>query len=119
MKEEKTFEELSDEDKIKWMIEEDGRRWKNLQAEYDPLTGKDAPGERVLLEIPDYILPTQWVPKTMMEDKLVKIILKCGTIDTFIRTYIKEGKHKKEKPTQEEYEEVVKQLSIIRNQHDF
>lgn len=114
-----TFNELSDEDKVKWMIEENQRRWKNLQADYNPLTGEGAPGERVKIEIPDYVIPVQWVPKTMLEDKLIKIILKCKTIKNFIRTYLRDKSSKKTKVTQEEYDEVVKQMSIIRNQHDF
>ena len=65
--------------------EENSRRAKMLRAEFDPVTGKDAPGERVLLHIPDFALKDQWIPKEMMENTLVKNILKYGSIKKFIK----------------------------------
>lgn len=91
---------------------ENGVRLKRLHAEYDPVTGKDAPGDRKLLHISDYALPDQWVPKEMFRNKLVKNILKYGSIQNFIDNH----PFKDEPPT---YHEVELQLRRIRHKYDF
>ena len=92
--------------------EENNRRAKLLRAEFDPVTGKDAPGERVLLHIPDFALKDQWVPKEMMENTLVKNILKYGSIKKFI----KEHPFEDSSPT---YHEVELMLRRLRHKYDF
>lgn len=92
--------------------EENSRRAKMLRAEFDPVTGKDAPGERVLLHIPDFALKDQWVPKEMMENTLVKNILKYGSIKKFI----KEHPFEDSSPT---YHEVELMLRRLRHKYDF
>ena len=62
------------------MLRENEVRMKRLLAEFDPVTGKDAPGDRVLLRIPDFALPEQWVPKEMTENQLIRNILEYGSI---------------------------------------
>ncbi len=94
------------------IIAENEARKKRLQADFDPVTGADAPGERVLLHIPDFALPDQWVPVEMMRNTLVKNILKYGSIRKFISNHPFEDAP----PT---FEDVEKQLRRIRHKHDF
>lgn len=94
------------------IIAENEIRKKRLQADFDPVTGADAPGERVLLHIPDFALPDQWVPVEMMRNTLVKNILKYGSIRKFISNHPFEDAP----PT---FEDVEKQLRRIRHKHDF
>ena len=94
------------------IIAENEIRKKKLQADFDPVTGADAPGERVLLHIPDFALPDQWVPVEMMRNTLVKNILKYGSIRKFISNHPFEDAP----PT---FEDVEKQLRRIRHKHDF
>ena len=97
---------------ISKILEENEVRLKRLNAEYDPITGKDAPGDRVLLHIPDFALPDQWVPKEMLNNKLVNNILEYGSIQQFIDEYPFED----EPPT---FHEVEIQLRRIRHKYDF
>ena len=58
------------------IIEENEKRLRHLMADYDPVTGEGLDAflgeERIRLEISDFPIPVQWVPKEMMENKLVK-----------------------------------------------
>jgi hypothetical protein len=94
------------------IIEENNRRTKMLRAEFDPITGKDAPCERVLLHIPDFALKDQWVPKEMMENSLIKNILKYGSIKKFINEHPFEYSHP-------DYHEVELMLRRLRHKYDF
>lgn len=92
--------------------EENSRRAKMLRAEFDPVTGKDAPGERVLLHIPDFALKDQWIPKEMMENTLVKNILKYGSIKKFIKEHPFED-------SSPDYHAVELMLRRLRHKYDF
>lgn len=99
-------------DTYKEIIAENAVRMKMLRAEFDPITGKDAPGDRVLLHIPDFALKDQWVPKEMMENTLVKNIVSYGGIKKFIKDY----------PFEEyvpDYHEVELMLRRLRHKYDF
>lgn len=94
------------------MIAENAVRMKMLRAEFDPVSGKDAPGERVFLRIPDFALKEQYVPKEMMENTLVKNIVKYGSIKKFL----------KEHPFEDfapDYHDVEMMLRRIRHKYDF
>lgn len=99
-------------DTYKSIIEENKIRVKKLRAEFDPITGKDAPLERELLHIPDFALKDQWVPKEMLKNTLVKNIVKYGSIKKFINEHPFEDSI----PT---YHEVELQLRRIRHKYDF
>ena len=59
---------------------------KALRAEFDPITGQDAPGERFLLTIPDFVIPVQYAPVEMREMPLVQSIIKAGSIKKYLKT---------------------------------
>jgi hypothetical protein len=96
---------------ISRILEENEARMKRLRAEFDPVTGKDAPGDRVLLHIPDFALPDQWVPKEMLENKLIKNIIKYGSIQDFIDGYPFDAA-----PS---FHEVEVQIRRLRHKYDF
>ena len=100
----------------KEFIAENEKRWKRLRAEYDPVTGEgisELTGlKRVRLEIPDFAIPVQWVPESMMKNKLVKEIRKAGSIEEYIVT-------KKWKYGAPDRLEVERRLRRIRHKHDF
>ena len=100
-------------DTYKQIIAENDRRAKMLRAEFDPVTGKDAPGERMLLHIPDFALKDQYVPKEMMDNQLVKNILKYGSIKKFI------NEHPFEDDAYPDYHEVELMLRRVRHKYDF
>ena len=100
----------------KEFIAENEKRWKRLRAEYDPVTGEGVSEltglKRVKLEIPDFAIPVQWVPESMMRNKLVKEIRKAGSIEEYIAT-------KKWKYGAPDRLEVERRLRRIRHKHDF
>ena len=100
----------------KEFIAENEKRWKRLRAEYDPVTGEGVSEltglKRVRLEIPDFAIPVQWVPESMMKNKLVKEIRKAGSIEEYIAT-------KNWKYGAPDRLEVERRLRRIRHKHDF
>ena len=99
-------------DTYKQIIAENAVRMKRLRADFDPVTGKDGPGERVLLSIPDFALKEQWVPREMMDNPLVRNIVKYGSI----RKFLKEHPFEDEVP---DYHEVELMLRRLRHKYDF
>ena len=78
-------------DRYSQLVKENETRWKLLQADYDPVTGKGVPellGEEwAELVIKDYAIKKQLVPKEMMEVPLVKEIAEQGSIAKFIKNH--------------------------------
>ena len=69
---------------INSILKENELRWKELRAEYDPITGRDAPGDRVEIVIPDFAIPHQWVPRPMLNNKFIRALVKSGTVEQFL-----------------------------------
>ena len=68
------------------ILAENAKRMKALRAEFDPITGQDAPGERFLLTIPDFPIPVQYVPIEMKKMPLVQAIMLAGSIKKYLKT---------------------------------
>lgn len=101
-----------DEQQVDTIIEENERRLLRLKAEYNPITGEGAPGERVRLEIPDFAIPVQYVPKRMMKNAFVRAIVKAKTIENFLKKHPKDSKIKTP-------HDVEIALRKIRHKYDF
>ena len=71
---------------ISEILAENERRLKELRAEFDPITGEDAPGERRHLCIQDFPIPIQNVPVEMFDDPLVQAVHECGSIQEYLDT---------------------------------
>ena len=97
-------------------VAENEKRWKRLRADYDPVTGEgiaELTGlKRVKLEIPDYAIPVQWVPKAMLENTLIREVKRAGSIEA----YISKKKWKYGAPDKLEIERRIRR---IRHKHDF
>lgn len=104
------------EDIYKQIIEENEKRLKHLQADYDPVTGEGLAEllgeERVRLEIPDFDIPVQYVPKEMMQNKLIKEVAKAGSIEAYIEK--KDWKY-----GIPDHLEIERRIRRIRHKHDF
>lgn len=94
------------------IVNENKRRLKRLQADYDPLTGEGGVGERVKLKLDDYPIPVQYIPVEMMEVTLVQELKKAGSITKFIQTH----PWKSKPPSQAR---VAEMLVDIREKYDF
>ena len=69
---------------IKEMLAENERRLIALHADFDPITGENAPGERRHLCIQDFPIPVQNVPVQMFDDPLIESIHKHGSIQNYL-----------------------------------
>lgn len=68
------------------ILAENEERLVKLYADYDPITGEKAPGERAHLCIQDFPIPVQNVPVEMLADPLIKKISVCGSIQEYLAT---------------------------------
>ena len=104
------------EDIYESITAENERRLKHLQADYDPVTGEGLAellgDRRVRLEIPDFAIPVQYVPEEMMRNKLVKDVVRAGSIDAYIG-------NRKWKYGVPDHLEIERRIRRIRHKHDF
>lgn len=109
-------QEVIPDERIDAILEENGKRWKRLRAEYDPVTGEgiaELTGlDYVKLEIPDFALPVQCVPRPMLENALVREIVNAGSIERYIAT--KDWKYGVPDTL-----EIERRLRRIRHKYDF
>lgn len=96
------------------ILKENSERYKELTKSYDPITGIDAPcaERRICLYIPDFTIPFQYVPESMIKSRLIWGLVKYGTIKDYI------VKHLKKEYSDELSVEVSRNIIILRNKHD-
>ena len=101
---------------IENILAENEKRLERLRAQYDPVTGEGVEEltgiKRVMLSIPDYATPVQYVPEEMMQNKLIKDVVKAKGIDTYI-------KNKKWKYGAPDHNEIERRIRRIRHKYDF
>lgn len=88
-------EEIIIEREVQQMLFENAKRLKYLEADYNPITGEGADirhpstnGQiyyRKRVEIPDHIIPVEWLPYEARKNQLYKLVLKHGSIYEYIR----------------------------------
>ena len=103
------------DDAIATIICENERRWRDIRAKFNPITGDGSIGERVRIEIPDFPFSVQYIPKTMMRVPLVKQLVTAGSIKAFFNE-ITDGKLEY---TEEEKQKIIEQFVRVRYKHDF
>lgn len=84
-----------------------------LQGSFDPLTGDKADPCRELLEIPDFYLPRQYVPRQMLRVKLIGEIVRHGSI----RKFIIAGLHRQYSKAL--HQRIAHEVTKIRTRYDF
>ena len=92
------------------ILAENAKRMKTLRAEFDPITGQGAPGERFLLTIPDFPIPVQYAPIEMKEMPLVQSIMLAGSIKKYLKTTT-DFDGCKEKPTIDDITRILLQMT--------
>lgn len=97
------------------ILAENDKRMKALRAEFDPITGEDAPGERFLLAIPDFPISVQYAPNEMYDIPLVQNIVKAGSIKKYLKTTT-DYNGCADKP---EVDDIVRSLFCLRFAHDY
>ena len=97
---------------IKQILKENDLRLKAINAPFNPVTGENSIGKRRVYNIPDFPIPTQYLPEKMMDEPFVKKLKKAGTVKKFIHDYVQLPY------MQEVVDKTVEQFVRIRNQYD-
>lgn len=97
------------EPEIKEILLENDRRKRIIGAVFDPVSGEGSIGKRIIVEIRDFAHRKQWLPTAMLEEPLLKDILKAGDIKGYLLSKGKGMSHK----------EVSDRLIRLRCLHDF
>ena len=71
---------------VEELLLENRRRADAANAKFNPITGEGSIGERTLVEIPDFPIRKQWLPKSMLRTPLVRKIIKAGSIRSFLES---------------------------------
>ena len=94
------------------IIAENERRNAAIRAKFNPVTGEGSIGERVKIEISDFPIPVQYVPKQLMRVPLVRQLVEAGSVKKFLKELGSEA-------TEENIQKVIEQFVRIRCRHDF
>ena len=69
---------------IRRILTENYRRLARFSAPFNPITGEGSVGERVRVEIPDFVVPLQWLPVDMLHIPFVSRLVRAGSIEAFL-----------------------------------
>lgn len=97
---------------VSGIIKENILRKKKIEVPFDPITGEGSVGDRVSVSIPDFVIPKQWIPVSMMRVPLVSKIVQEGSINKFLSSIGVE-------PNPTDASKVARQLIRLRCRHDF
>ena len=97
---------------IEELVKEDERRVAEIRAPFNPITGEGSVGKRKAVHVEDLYPYDMLLPLPMMQNKLVKLILKAGSIDRFCLDRYGEC-------SREIREKVILRFIQVRCKHDF
>ena len=98
---------------VQQILQENNRRNEEIYAPFNPYTGRGAVGERKKVVIEDFPIKEQYLPTSMLSNKLVKSIVKAGSVKSFITDTLKV------EYTEEDRLKVIEQFVRVRIKHDF
>lgn len=104
---------MTREEAIQKIIEENKRRNAVVYAKFDPISGEGSIGDRKKVVIDDFPIPTQWLPVEMLRVPLVKQLVECGSIRSFLTDNLGV------EYTDEDRLKVIEQFVRIRCRYDF
>lgn len=96
------------------IISENVRRNAVISKKFNPITGENSicAADRVLFEVPDFPVHSQWLPKAMLRVPLVRKLRKAGGVAALMRGLGAEN-------TEDNHRKVVQQFVRIRCRYDF
>lgn len=114
---------IDDEIEIRKILEENKRRNAVMHSYFNPISGEGSILERTRIEIEDFSLKVQYVPKSMMKVKLVRDIVNAGSIISYIENNYTDDEDNRPDLDEEIkhtlFDKIVKQLVRIRIRYDF
>ena len=104
---------MTREEAIQEIIKENERRNAIVYAKFDPISGEGSIGERKKVVIDDFPISVQWLPVEMLHVPLVRQLVKCGSIRSFLTDNLDV------EYTDEDRLKVIEQFVRIRFRYDF
>lgn len=95
------------------ILAENTRRNSVASAPFNPVTGKGSVGSRFTLAISDFPISVQWLPLSMRHTKLVRMLRKYGSVESYITDCLHLVY------SQQTYDTVVRTFTRLRIRHDF
>lgn len=95
------------------ILRENDRRNDIVYAPFDPITGEGSVGPRVRVVVPDFVIPVQWLPESMMQVEFVRLLVEAGSIGAFLSDVLKV------EPNEADRSKVSRKLIRLRYRHDF
>ena len=62
------------------ILDEDRRRMEDIRRVFNPVTGEGSTGERAVLALPDFPIPVQYVPTSMLSEPYVQRLVQAGSV---------------------------------------
>lgn len=84
-----------------------------MYAPFNPVTGEGSIGERTPLHIDDFPIPTQFLPNEMLDEPLVKSLVKVGTVKALVENSLRLPY------SNDAFEKVVGEFTRLRARYDF
>ena len=84
-----------------------------MYAPFNPVTGEGSIGERTPLHIDDFPIPTQFLPNEMLDEPLVKSLVKVGTVKALVENTLRLPY------SNDAFEKVVGEFTRLRARYDF
>lgn len=104
---------MTREEAIQSIIKENERRNAVIYAKFDPISGEGSIGKRKKVVIDDFPVSVQWLPVEMLRVPLVKQLVECGSIRSFLTDNLGV------EYTDEDRLKVIEQFVRIRCRYDF
>ena len=104
---------MTREEAIQEIIKENERRNAIVYAKFDPISGEGSIGDRKKVVIDDFPISVQWLPVEMMRVPLVRQLVNCGSIRSFLTDNLDV------EYTDEDRLKVIEQFVRIRCRYDF
>lgn len=95
------------------LIAENDSRRNEMFARFNPITGEGSIGERILVVLEDFPIPRQWIPVSMIDNGLVKALVKNKGINGFLHNVMGQ------ETSQENRQAVIDCFVRLRSLHDF
>ena len=109
------------------MVAEDKARIRVLFTAYDPITGRNAPGKRVVVTFSDFMAGKKlYLPIAMLKSRFIRALINCGSINAYIDKYYTDNARRspigcsvQDAPNARAREAIVRRFCRLRCKHDF
>jgi hypothetical protein len=95
------------------ILKENNKRNAEVYQKFDPISGIGSIGKRTEVHIDDFPLETQYLPVEMLNIPLVKLLMKCGSIEKFLTIELAV------EYSEEDRLKVIEQFVRLRCRYDF